>query len=255
MSTYEVYALCYAGPEESSQALLLWNRGWEQRVQRAYYFWCLLGPGGPVLVDCGVTPERAAERGLSHYVSPVELLGRLGIKPSEVRHLVLTHLHWDHCGGAGFFPAAQVHVSRPEWDFWRHNPLARRSLLAMLHYPADLDYLAGLQDQDRLSLHPGDAEIAPGVELIAAPGHTPGLMALKAQTAQGPAVLGSDCGHTFANYREDWPSIFIFDLPAWLDSMQRLRSLAAGPGLLFPGHDLGLSQDYPEVAPGVTRLV
>ena len=80
-------------------------------------------------------------------------------------------------------------------------------------------------------------------------------MALKATTAQGEAVLASDCGHTFANFSEDWPSIFIFDLPVWLESMERLRGLADSPELLFPGHDLKMSEDYQEVAPGVTRLV
>lgn len=246
--------MCYAGPEESSQALLMWNRGWDQRVRRAYYLWCLLGPGGPVVVDCGVTPERAAQKKLPNYVHPVELLGRLGIKPEEVRHLVLSHLHWDHCGGAGFFPRAQVHLQEAEWRFWRENPLARRSLFALLHYPQDLDALARLQEQGRLSLHQGDTPLLPGLELIAAPGHSPGLMAVKVQTARGAAVLGSDCGHTFANYAEDWPSIFIFDMPAWLVSLERLRGLAAGPELLFPGHDLALSRDYPQVAPGITRL-
>ncbi|MCF8042706.1 MAG: N-acyl homoserine lactonase family protein [Desulfarculaceae bacterium] len=255
MDVYKIYALRYAGPEQSSQALLMWNRDWDHKVQRAYYFWCLLGPQGPVLVDCGVSPERAAQRNLKNYVNPVELLKGLGIKPHEVRHLVLSHLHWDHCGGAGLFPQAQVHLGRAEWDFWSTSPLVGRSIFTILHQPGDLAALTAAQEQGRLHLHTGDAPLAPGLELIAAPGHSPGLMALEARTSQGEAVLASDCGHTFANFAEDWPSIFIFDLPAWLVSMERLRSLAAGPELLFPGHDIRMSEDYPEVAPGVTRLV
>lgn len=255
MDAYEIYALRYAGPEESSQALLLWNRDWDKKIQRACYFWCLLGPEGPVLVDCGVTPERAAQRKLSNYRHPVELLDGLGVKPDEVRHLVLSHMHWDHCGGAVFFPQAQVHVGRAEWEFWSASPLVKRSIFTILHEPGDQAALMAAQKAGRLRLHPGDAPLAPGLELIAAPGHSPGLMALKATTAQGEAVLASDCGHTFANFSEDWPSIFIFDLPAWLYSMERLRGLAAGPELLFPGHDIKMSEDYQEVAPGVTRLV
>ncbi|MBU1276942.1 MAG: N-acyl homoserine lactonase family protein [Proteobacteria bacterium] len=255
MDSYEIYALRYAGPEESSRALLLWNRDWDQKIQRAYYFWCLLGPGGPVLVDCGVSPERAAQRKLKNYRHPAELLGGLGIKPDDVRHLVLSHMHWDHCGATGFFPRAQMHVQDAEWRFWRESPLVRRSLFTILHEPGDQEALDRAQDQGRLNLHQGDASLLPGLELISAPGHSPGLMALKANTAAGAAVLASDCGHTFANFSEDWPSIFIFDLPAWLASMERLRGLAASPRLLFPGHDLALSRDYPEVAPGITRLV
>ncbi|MBU4563681.1 MAG: N-acyl homoserine lactonase family protein [Desulfarculus sp.] len=255
MDAYRIFALRYAGPEESSQALLLWNRDWDQRVERAYYFWCLLGPEGPVLVDCGVSPERAAQRNLKSYVNPVELLRGLGVEPHEVRHLVLSHLHWDHCGGAALFPQAQVHLGRAEWEFWSTSPLVRRSIFTILHDPGDQAALVAAQEEGRLHLHAGDAPLAPGLELIAAPGHSPGLMALKAVTENGEAVVASDCGHTFANFREDWPSIFIFDLPAWLLSMKRLRNLVSSPELLFPGHDIAMSQDYPEVAPGVTRLV
>ncbi|MCB2193216.1 MAG: N-acyl homoserine lactonase family protein [Deltaproteobacteria bacterium] len=255
MDTYRIYALRYAGPEESSRALLMWNRDWDQRVERAYYFWCLVGPEGPVLVDCGVTPERAAQRGLKNFHHPVEVLAGLGIAPHEVRHLVLSHLHWDHCGGAGFFPQAQVHVGQAEWEFWSTSPLAQRSICTILHEPGDLDALVTAQQEGRLHLHTGYARLAPGLELVPAPGHSPGLMAVKVATEKGEAVLASDCGHTFANLREDWPSIFIFNLPQWLESMERLRGLVAAPELLFPGHDIELSKGYEEVAPGVTRLV
>ena len=154
MDAYQIYALRYAGPEESSQALLMWNRGWGKKVQRACYFWCLLGPAGPVLVDCGITPERAAQRKLNNYRHPVELLDGLGVKPNEVRHLVLSHMHWDHCGGAGFFPQAQVHVGRAEWEFWSTSPLVKRSIFSILHEPGDQAALMSARDQGRLRLHP-----------------------------------------------------------------------------------------------------
>jgi glyoxylase-like metal-dependent hydrolase (beta-lactamase superfamily II) len=252
--TYEIYALRYAGPVTSSQALLLWNQDWEQAVRRGYFFWCLLGPEGPVVVDCGLTPERAVQRKLPNYTPPAQVLAGLGVAPGEVRHLVLTHLHWDHCGGAEIFSQAQVHVGLAEWEFWSQSPLAGRSILSVLHEPDDLAPLRAAQEQGRLHLHPGDAPLAPGLELLAAPGHSPGLIALQAATKEGQAVVASDCGHTFANFAQDWPSMFIFNLPAWLESMQRLRGRVSSPELLFPGHDLKMSQDYPEVAPGVTRL-
>jgi len=254
MDAYQIYALCYAGPLEGPGALTMWNRDWEARGQRAYYFWCLLGPGGPVVLDCGVGPQQAGERGLPGYLSPVELLARLGVEAAKVPHLVLSHLHWDHVGGAALFPAAQVHVQEAEWRFWNEDPVARRSVFQMLRDDQGLAALEAAQAQGRLRLHQGDAQLLPGLELIAAPGHAPGLMALRAAAAAGPAVLGSDCGHTYRNYAEDWPSAFICDLPAWLRSMQRLRGLVQRPELLFPGHDIALSRDFPEVAPGVTRL-
>ena len=255
MALWEIYALCYAGPVESSRAMTMWNRDWDRTSRRAYYFWCLLGPGGPVVVDAGTHPDTAQERELPHYQPPDQVLARLGVAPDQVAHLVLTHLHWDHAGGAGLFPQAQVHVHQDEWDFWRGHPVAQRELFRWLGDARAFRALDQAREEGRLALWQGGESLLPGLEFIAAPGHTPGLMALAADTAGGRAVLGSDCGHTWENYELDWPSTFICDLPAWLLSMDKLRQTASAPRLLIPGHDLAMSQDYPEVAPGVTRLV
>lgn len=79
-------------------------------------------------------------------------------------------------------------------------------------------------------------------------------MAAVAQTQAGACVLGSDCGHTRQNYAELWPSIFVTDMAQALLSMDKLRQAAGSEKLLIPGHDLVLMSDYPQVAPGVTRL-
>jgi glyoxylase-like metal-dependent hydrolase (beta-lactamase superfamily II) len=42
-------------------------------------------------------------------------IARLGHKPQDVRHIVLTHMHFDHCGGLPDFPHATVHVHRREY--------------------------------------------------------------------------------------------------------------------------------------------
>jgi glyoxylase-like metal-dependent hydrolase (beta-lactamase superfamily II) len=46
----------------------------------------------------------------------IHQLQRLGYKPEDVRHIVLTHMHFDHCGGLPDFPWAKVHVHRREYD-------------------------------------------------------------------------------------------------------------------------------------------
>ena len=41
---------------------------------------------------------------------------RLGFKPGDVKNIILTHMHFDHCGGLPDFPHARVHVHRKEYE-------------------------------------------------------------------------------------------------------------------------------------------
>jgi glyoxylase-like metal-dependent hydrolase (beta-lactamase superfamily II) len=92
------------------------------------------------------------------------------------------------------------------------------------------------------------------VDLILTPGHTLGLQVVRVNTAKGPTIVGSDLAHVFRGYREDNPSVFIMDMPAWIQSFDKVKSKAA-IDLIFPGHDVLMHQGYPKVAEDVTRLV
>jgi glyoxylase-like metal-dependent hydrolase (beta-lactamase superfamily II) len=90
---------------------------------------CLLieAGGSLVLVDTGFGSGDVADPGrlgqpFRAMVRPqcvdsetaVRQVARLGLDPTDVRDVVVTHLDLDHAGGLGDFPAAQVHVFAPE---------------------------------------------------------------------------------------------------------------------------------------------
>ncbi|MBU1741436.1 MAG: N-acyl homoserine lactonase family protein, partial [Proteobacteria bacterium] len=184
-----------------------------------------------------------------------EMLTRLGIQADQVELVILTHLHFDHAGGVGLFPEARFFVQRSEYDFWTKNPMAGRPVFQFFLDQATREALVGLEAAGRLVFLEGDAEVAPGVECLLAPGHSPGLQAVAIETERGRAVLGSDSGHVFENFSQDWPSSLVVDQVALLRTYDKLRDRAASLDLLFPGHDRRLAEDYPSVAKGVTRLV
>jgi glyoxylase-like metal-dependent hydrolase (beta-lactamase superfamily II) len=100
---------------------------------------------GPVLIDTGP--------GLDDYIRPPAILrvfrvitkvrldpgeaavrqvARLGYSPQDVRHVVLTHMHFDHCGGLADFPAATVHLHQREYEAFIGRP-RRLTDLAYVH--------------------------------------------------------------------------------------------------------------------------
>ena len=254
MTPYEIYAVKYAGPSIGSGAFMMWLKDWDRTVPRNSYFWCLKGDGDPILVDCGGDPDTAASWNLVDYQRPDKALASLGIPAEDVKDVLITHLHWDHVGGMDYFPRARFWVHEDEYRFWLEDEAAEEAPFVMLLNHDLRRKLTALREAGRLELVSGAGEILPGIEAVPAPGHTAGLMALAVATAKGRAVLASDCAHSFANLRENWPSSLIYDLKAWMASFKRVKQAADSPELVFPGHDAAMAEDYPRVAENVTKL-
>ena len=107
-----------------------------------------------------------------------------GIAPEDIDMVILTHCHPDHIGGNTLdegklaFPNARFAMWKDEWDFWTSKQAeekldehVREVLLSVAR--KNLPPI-----QERLDLIEREREILPGIHAIAAPGHTPGHMAL-----------------------------------------------------------------------------
>ena len=133
--------------------------------------------------------------------------------------MINTHLHFDHCGQNAVFPHAACYVQRVELD------RAKRESPQLYDW---FDFMNA-----RFELLDGDAEVLPGLSVIATPGHTSGHQCVVAQTGDGDTdVMIGDAAYTPRLYlgapHEDLPDGQASDPAAWKRSLQRIRSTGAG---------------------------
>ncbi|MCX5909628.1 MAG: N-acyl homoserine lactonase family protein [Deltaproteobacteria bacterium] len=252
--TYEIYALKYAGPVKRPSALMTFFKDVDKFIRMDYFFFAIRGGGETIVVDCGVLPNVARERKFPGYVNPAELLQRIDIDSRRVKNVVLSHMHYDHISGISLFPRATFFVQEKEFNFWMKNPVAKRGPFLHLGDSKANRYLARLRGTKRLQCIRGDKIIMPGIQLLLAPGHTPGLQVILVNTEKGKAIVGTDMAHMLATFQTGMPSAIMTDVVAWMKSYDKIRPKASSLDLIFPGHDPVFLEDYPKVAKDVVRL-
>ena len=206
-----VSILAPATPEAELQALLKQTFGQVPETVMPECNTVLLRTGSDlILVDSGSGPgfQPTAGQLLAH-------LAANGIDPASITKVVFTHGHPDHIwgtttgDGALAFPNATYYVDGTEFDFWT-NP----DTLAA--FPEDFKSIVTGAVANLTAVEPkmvrvkdGDS-IAPGISVVATPGHTPGHIGLLLDGGDG-LLLTAD---VFANpwlsvAHPDW--VFGFD--------------------------------------------
>ena len=180
-------------------------------------------------------------------------LRAIDVDPQRVRHVVLSHFHYDHVGTLDQFPSAEFVVQDSEMAFWTGRVLARAEFRKHVEL-ADLVELVSLNYAGRVRFVDGEAELVPGISVHRVGGHTGGLQVLRVQTANGPVVLAADASHYYANVEQDRPFSVVTDLPGMYRAFDTLKRLAGGLERLIPGHDPLVLQRFPPAAPGLEGI-
>ena len=176
-------------------------------------------PEGVILVDTGTGSDNET---INEWYSPDVLplataLNVAGIDERDVVAIVNTHLHFDHCGQNGALPRVPMWVQRAEI-----------AAAEAPHYTVP-EWVAITPERARII--EGDADLAPGVTILATPGHSPGHQSvLVEQGARRELVVGQAC-YLCSDFEDGTvPGDNVHD-ESWADtaadSLRRLTSLDA----------------------------
>ncbi len=191
---------------------------------------CLLVETGDrkILIDSGIG-NKQGDKFFKHYEphGPENLESSLaahGFSPDDITDHVLTHLHFDHCGGSialnqdgtdyePYFKNATYHVSRPQWESaMAPNPREKASMLK--------ENIVPMQEKGPLNFVEADAqekELFPGFKVRFVNGHTDGMMIPMIDYHDKTIAYMADL--LPSTYHLRTPFVMAFDIRP-LDSMQ-----------------------------------
>jgi N-acyl homoserine lactone hydrolase len=184
-------------------------------------------PGGVLVFDTGFGFGSEELEATYHPVSRRigEALADVGVEIEEVTAVVNCHLHVDHAGQNGAFPGVPIYVQPAEWEF-AHTP--DHTILDWIEAPGTTYRQAA-----------GDHEVAPGIRVVATPGHTGGHQSMVIDDAAGPVVLAGQSCYTVGEWLGDPDALEgrsgAADRDAYDRSIERLRAMH--PVRVHFGHD------------------
>ena len=205
----------------------------------------LRSPTETILIDAGMGAFDLLGSGFGNIIPG---LAMLGVRPSDITKLVVTHAHPDHIGGLvangeAVFANAELAIAQMEYAFWM-DPASRARASAGAQSLFDMAQSALSPYTKRLLLVQDHAEVAPGLTLELSPGHTPGHSILHLDGGDQELLLIADTVHSAELHTALPLTGFSFDSDPDEAAQARLRvfdraaadkTLLAGAHIHFPG--------------------
>ena len=216
---------------------------------------CLLirTPTENILVDTGLGNAYDEKFAFLYDVdkSQTELLRSLaaaGIQAADISKVILTHLHFDHAGGNCFqegngefkptFPNAVYYINQGELAYAKDpDPRSSPSYLPHTWEP--------LEKRGQVALTSGDEEIASGVTVLPAPGHTPNHQIVTVRSGEMTACFLADLAPTPSHLKTHYVMGFDLDpLTTMKNKEPVLKQARAENWLLIFEHSSDIKVGY-----------
>ena len=198
-----------------------------------------------ILIDTGIGNKHDSK--YLSYIYPElvpmdEVIGKHGYKAEDFTDIILTHLHYDHAGGATYkdengeikpyFPNATYWLSLKQWELMQNpNPREKSAL-----FPEDI---LPVKESGQLKLINGKYDLYPGITLLLSNGHTSGMIVPIIQNGEKVIVFAADLIPTLHNLHLPWVSAYD-NMPLVLMEEKRLflQEAAKSGYIIAFEHDL-----------------
>ena len=247
---HEIYAVRYAHHDRKAHENYILGDPHDTSEPLAYFVWVIKGAGGTFVLDTGFDHAMAEKRGRRITRPVAEGLRAIDVNPDTVTDVVISHLHYDHCGNHTLFPQARYHLQDREMMYatgrymchgHQRIPFEADDVVAMVRRVFD----------ERVVFHNGAEQLAPGLTVHHVGGHSMGLQCLRVATRRGHVVLAADASHLYAHIEQGRVFPVCYSVAETLEGYATIKRLADSPDHIVPGHDPDVLKRYPAAAPGL----
>ena len=254
MQTYEIIPVNVGEFTAFEKSMFVYRKDYGVKLHAPFIMYLIRNKDMCVVVDTGCSDSEWSMRHHGYSVirqdhqMPAQAIKRLGINAEDVKFVVNTHLHWDHCFNNEQFPNAKIYVQKRELQY-AICPLPQ-------HYSHYESLQVGLTPPwikalTRIQPVEGDCELLPGIDLVLLPGHTPGFQGVLVNTDQGKYLIAGDCiallecWDSSGNHQHSISGIYN-NLEEYCASLAKIEQLNVADRIL-PGHDMKVfeHQVYP----------
>lgn len=214
----------------------------------------LLSPKRKILIDCGNGGDFVAKYGEKLGQKFSELykiesdgpslqrsLQKFGVSAEDVTDVILTHLHFDHAGGATCekngelvptFPKAKYYVQKRNLETASAPNIREKAS----YYPANYEPLL---KRDVLTILDGDqVDVIDGISVVVSNGHTVGHQMVKISDGQTTVLYCGDVVPTSSHVRLAWIMGYDLEPLTIIKEKEKILALAADHGWhLYFEHD------------------
>jgi len=247
---YEVYAIRYATfAERRAHDSFLMRDPHDGPMPIDFFLWLIKDGGRNILVDTGFNRAAGERRNRKLIIPPEVAIEKMGVDPSSISDVIITHLHFDHAGNLDKFPNARFHIQEREMAY----ATGRCMCHTVFRHSFDVDPVVDMVRHvyaGRVAFHCGCGQVAPGVDVQWVGGHSDGLQIVNVKTARGSIVLASDAAHYYANLWRRNPFPLVYNVGDMVEGWRTATELAEDETCVIPGHDPIVTELFPKARTG-----